>query len=107
MPLACYGKPTTHPLQKNQLFLKARARLVNAGWTPIKQHVASDTDSLEGVEIQLLRKGIAEFDSCSTDSSRCIFYYRNGDKCLRIDTIGEQVKHMKVTQWSNECPTPP
>jgi hypothetical protein len=55
----------------------------------------------------LVKRGFKEVDSCSVDSSRCILYYKKGGQCLRLDTMGEQVKFMKVVRWSEECPGAP
>jgi hypothetical protein len=104
LPLIVFGA-TVH-LHKDQSFTQARARLIKDKWKPVPMHV-DDQYGYEGVEKQLVKRGFKEVDSCSVDSSRCILYYRKGEHCLRLDTIGEQVKFMKVVQWSEECPDSP
>ena len=93
-------------IHKDQPFTQVRARLIKDKWKPVPMHL-DDQYGYEGVEKHLVKRGYKEVDSCSIDSSRCILYYKKGKQCLRLDTIGEQVKFMKVEQWSNECPDAP
>jgi phage tail sheath gpL-like len=67
---------------------------------------AVDGYEYSGAELQLTARKFFEVDSCSSDSSRCIFYYAKRSTCLRIDTIGERLNDMTVTRWAVECPTP-
>jgi hypothetical protein len=101
LPMAVLAVPLH--IHKDQPFLQARTRLLKNHWKPGPMHEA-DEYRYEGVEKQLVTRGFKEVDSCSVDSSRCILYYKKGEHCLRLDTIGEQVKFMKVVQWSEECP---
>jgi hypothetical protein len=58
-----------------------------------------------GTEKVLVDRKFLEVDSCSTDAgSLCNLYYSKGTRCLRLGTVGEQLKYMQVTQWSGECP---
>lgn len=93
-------------LHEGQLFTSARKILIKDRWTPVPMHT-DDHYVYEGVEKQLVKRGFKEVDSCSMDSSRCILYYKRGQECLRVDTIGEQLAVMKVEQWSRECPDAP
>jgi hypothetical protein len=86
--------------------LNARAKLLGHGWKPVRRH-ADDGYEYSGAELQLTRRKIFEVDSCSMDSSRCILFYAKKGACLRMDTIGEQLKNMEVTRWVDECPDAP
>lgn len=91
-------------IRLGESFLKARSRLFKQGWMPIHMH---DKDSyvLSGSETLLAQRKIYEVDSCSMDLGvNCIFYYRKRQECMRIDTLGEEVKDMKISRWSRECP---
>jgi hypothetical protein len=94
-----YLKPDLH-------FTKARILLLRDGWTPIPMHL-SDHYEYDGVEKELVRRKFMEVDSCSNDSARCVLYYRKKDACLRLDTIGEHLRTMKVVRWTDKCPPPP
>lgn len=102
-------KRAISPTQKDQLatdepFLRARARVIQNGWKPARLRAKSGY-SYDGAEKQLAARKIFEVDTCSMDAgANCIFYYRKKQHCLRIDTIGEQVRDMKVTRWTQECP---
>jgi hypothetical protein len=86
-------------------FVLARTHLLAAGWKPVRIHTNADDDYF-GLERKLVGHNFLEFDSCSVDAgSLCDFYYRKAGKCLRVDTIGEQVREMKVLQWMHQCPS--
>jgi hypothetical protein len=87
-----------------QPFILARKHLLDAGWKPVKIYRNVNYEYV-GVENRLVEHGFLEFDACSIDAgSLCDFYYRKAGKCLRVDTVGEQVRDMKVLQWTHECP---
>lgn len=67
----------------------------------------SDGYEYGGVERELVARNILELDTCSFDSSRCILFYSKKGACLRVDTIGEQLKDMAVARWADECPDAP
>ena len=91
-------------LKTGASFLQARAQIIKSGWKPIQVH-SNDTYEYSGTEKILADRGFLEVDSCSTDAgSLCILYYRKASRCLRVDTIGEQIKLMRITDWSIECP---
>lgn len=92
-------------LKPDLRFTKARMLLLKDGWTPIPIHI-NDHYEYDGVEKELVRRKFMEVDSCSNDSARCVLYYRKKDACLRLDTIGEHVREMKVVRWTDECPAP-
>jgi len=84
-------------------FSAARKLLMQQQWKPVHVH-ADDDYPLMGIEHDLAKLNIREFDSCSIDYSSCIMRYKRGDQCLTVYTIGEKVKYMKVVDWTNECP---
>lgn len=90
-------------LRKGEPFLAARKRILKLGWKPDRMHL-HDKYEYMGTEVELSKLGFVEVDSCSIDAgSLCIFYYRKGNQCLRVDTVGEQAREMQVRLWSNEC----
>lgn len=93
-------------IAEGEALLSARAKLLKQGWKPTRRHVA-DGYEYSGAELQLTGRKIFEVDSCSMDSSRCILYYSKKGTCLRIDSIGEQLRDMTVTRWTDECPDAP
>lgn len=85
-------------------FLIARSRILRTGWHPIRMHNNDDYEYF-GAEKELVDRKFLEVDSCSMDAGAlCILYYSKGTKCLRVDTVGEQLNEMKVTRWTDECP---
>jgi hypothetical protein len=92
-------------LQKNLSFTAARKLLLKEKWKPINVHAHDDYD-LMGVEHELAKMNIREFDFCSIDVSSCIMRYKRGNECLTVFTIGEKIRYMKVVDWNNECPAP-
>jgi hypothetical protein len=97
-----------HPrisLKAGEYFSSARLRLIKAGWKPLHMH-QNDNYEYSGTEVELADHGFHEIDSCTTDAgSLCTFYYFKTSECLRLDTIGEQLKDIRVTYWKNECPS--
>ncbi|MCU0093719.1 hypothetical protein N8H72_27360 [Pseudomonas koreensis] len=86
--------------------VSARSRLIEQGWKPARMHT-SDGYEYSGVERELAARNFLELDTCSFDSSRCILFYSKKGACLRVDTMGEQLKDMTVTRWTDECPDAP
>ena len=84
----------------------ARTKLVKQGWKPTRMHAAYGYE-YSGEELQLTTRKFFEVDSCSSDSSRCIFFYAKKGACLRVDAIGEKLNDMTVTRWAFECPGAP
>ncbi|AZV27503.1 hypothetical protein CT157_16315 [Pseudomonas syringae] len=84
----------------------ARYKLIKQGWKPTRMH-ASDGYEYSGVERELAARNFLELDVCSFDSSHCILFYSKKGACLRVDTMGEQLKDMMVTRWTDECPDTP
>lgn len=103
LPFIAFAAPTA--LQKDMSFTAARKLLLKEKWKPINVH-ARDNYALMGVEHELAKMNIKEFDSCSIDYSNCVMRYTRGDECLSVFTIGEKMKYMKVVHWTEECPTP-
>ncbi len=91
-------------LKVGQSFLSARAELLRYGWRPMQMHSDKDYE-YSGTEKVLADRKFFEVAYCSTDAgSLCVLYYRNGTKCIRLGTVGEQLKYMVVTRWTEECP---
>jgi hypothetical protein len=101
-PLVTYAAPVS--LHKGSTFSATRKMLLKEKWKPINVH-AYDDYALMGVEHELEKMNMKEFDSCSIDSSSCVMRYKRGNECLTVFTIGEKIKYMKVVDWNNECPT--
>lgn len=97
------GNVRSAGLQRGALFLKVRAGLIKGGWTPVRMH--SPEYEYTGTERLLAERHIYEVEVCSMDrGSLCIFYYKKERRCLRVDTVGEQVNLMHVTRWDQTCP---
>ncbi|MYM75449.1 hypothetical protein GTP56_25085 [Duganella sp. FT134W] len=103
LPLFAFA--ATVPLQKEMSFTAARKLLLKEKWRPVNVH-AHDDYVLMGVEHELAKMNMKEFDSCSIDFSNCIMRYKRGNECLSVFTIGEKIKYMKVVDWTDECPPP-
>ena len=86
--------------------VSAKSKLIKQGWKPTRMHT-SDGYEYSGVERELAAHNFLELDTCSFDSSRCILFYSKKGACLRVDTMGEQLKDMTVTRWTDECPDAP
>jgi hypothetical protein len=83
-------------------FFAARKRILQAGWQPMQTH--RDYEYI-GIEKELIDRKFFEVSYCSMDAgSLCVLYYRKEARCLRLGTVGEQMKFMRVTYWSAECP---
>jgi hypothetical protein len=90
-------------LKVGEPFLRVRARIIKSGWKPTLVH-SKDNYEYSGAEKRLAERGFLEIDTCSVDAgANCILYYTKGSTCLRIDIVGEQVKQMTVTRWTDEC----
>ena len=97
-------QPALH-IKAGDAFLPLRARIIKAGWRPMR--IDRGGYEISGTETILANRNIHEFESCTTDAgSLCALFYRKRSACLRVDTIGEQLRHMKVTRWAKECPQP-
>jgi hypothetical protein len=92
------------PLKVGEQFLRARSRIIKLGWKPTPMH-QNDGYERSGTDRQLAERKVLEVDSCSVDAGvLCTFYYTKMAKCLRIDTVGENVGQITVTHWMEECP---
>ena len=83
--------------------VSAGSKLIKQRWKPTRIHT-SDNYEYSGVERELAAHNFLELDTCSFDSSRCILFYSKKGACLRVDTVGQQLKDMTVTRWTDECP---
>lgn len=91
-------------LKIGESFLVNRSRILKSGWRPTSMHLYDEYE-IFGTEKILRDRNFPEVASCSMDAGvLCIFYYSKETKCLRVDTRGEQLKDMKVTRWTDECP---
>jgi hypothetical protein len=104
LPLIAYAAPPA--LEKDMSFTTARKLLLKEKWKPVNVHARGDY-ALMGIEHELAKMNVREFDSCSSDNSSCIMRYERGNECLTVFTIGEKIEYMKVVGWNNECPAPP
>ncbi|MCU7248049.1 hypothetical protein [Pseudomonas koreensis] len=100
---ATNGKHGPAGITVDEPLVSARSKLIKQGWKPTRMHT-SDGYEYSGVERELAAHNFLELDTCSFDSSRCILFYSKKGDCLRVDTIGEQLKDMTVTRWTDECP---
>lgn len=89
-------------LQAGESFVKARTRLVAAGWQADSRAHLSSGEYI-GLDRLLVQGGYSEVDYCSVGKSLCVFQYIKGEACLRVHTQGEQILSMKVEHWSNDC----
>lgn len=90
-------------LKEGMPFTTARAHIVKDHWKPLLMRDRAGLDS-DVLEKELVKGGFGEVYICSSDSSSCIFYYKKGRACLRLDTAGEHVRAMKLVAWSKDCP---
>ena len=86
-------------LKEGMSFLDARKTLISNGWRPILTKPVYG-----GTEKILINANIKEVESCAMDTPLCIFNYRKDNKCLRLYTEGEEIKDMRVTSWTEDCP---
>lgn len=89
-------------LKKGMLFLVARHLLINSKWQPINVHEGKTYEYI-GTENNLVDAHIKEVENCAMDKALCIFNYKKNDKCLRLITQGEEIKDMRVYNWTYEC----
>jgi hypothetical protein len=91
-------------------YQKARARILKAGWQPLKTN-QKDTANLQdgsgGNGPYFLKKGYSEVESClPTGTAGCIFnFHKNKDVFLRVYTQGEEGEgyHAGVTSYEFFC----
>lgn len=103
-PSAKAASGLQNPLLKvGEPFLLARSRILRSGWRPMR--IPRDYEYI-GTERELAERNFLEVAYCSIDrGSLCVLYYRKGSSCLRVGTVGEQLKYMKITYWATECPS--
>lgn len=103
--LASNGLANSAELQAGESFVKARARLLAAGWrADSRSHLSSG--EYMGLDRLLVQNGYSEVDYCSVGKSLCVLQYTKREACLRVHTQGEQILSMKVEHWSNDCREP-
>ena len=99
IPVAVHAKD----LKKGMSFLAARKLLIHKGWNPINVHDGMNFPYI-GIDKTLIIAHIEEVEACAMDRAVCIFNYKKGEKCFRLFTQGEEIKDMRVTYWTNDCP---
>lgn len=92
-------------LRKGFLFTQARSQLIKHGWRPVNIHAGENYEYF-GTETALIESHIYELESCAVDRPLCIFNYRQGKRCLRLVTRGEELPNMRIESWSSRCPPP-
>ncbi|MBT1072774.1 hypothetical protein [Pelotalea chapellei] len=97
LPTAVHAKE----LEIGMSIFAARKLLINKGWRPIniKDKILPNSE----LEKSFLNAHIIEVESCAMDMPSCIFNYKKGDKCLRLYTLGEEIKDMRVNYWTYDC----
>ena len=77
--------------------------IINKGWRPatVKIKILPNTE----IEKSFQNAHIIEVESCAMDRPSCIFNYKKGNKCLRLFTQGEEIKDMRVSYWTYDCPS--
>lgn len=98
-PIAIHAKE----LKKGMPFLAARKLLIHKGWQPLNIHKGKNFEYM-GTDKKLVKAHIMEVEVCAVDRPSCIFNYTKGDKCLRLFTLGEEIKNMRVASWTYDCP---
>lgn len=86
------------PIKEGMSFLTARKALIRAGWQPSPTALGDF-----GVENAIKRKGFVEIESCTVGVQFCSFHYTQKERCLRLATVGEEIKQMKVYSWYFDC----
>jgi hypothetical protein len=90
-------------LKKGMKLSAARSLLIHKGWRAVNVHQGEPYEYV-GIENLLIKANIKEVESCAIDKAVCIFNYKKDDSCLRLFTHGEEIKDMRVTSWSCDCP---
>lgn len=92
------------PLTEGMGFQKARTSLHKAGWHTRTMHVKNQYTYI-GTENTMRNHGVRGIESCAIDRPVCIINYKKGNACLRIFTLGEEFKDLRVDSWSLDCPS--
>lgn len=80
----------------------ARNVLESKGWTPVRGEIGNDRNQF-GREIELVKRGILEVESCSgTGFGYCSFLYRGSAGTLSVTTVGDD-DLPGVSGYSVEC----
>jgi hypothetical protein len=95
---AC-AKNDSLPLTKGMSLYKARKIILHNGWKPHPVYIGEHI----GVEHELLKNGFKEIEACTEGKSFCTFNYKKHEQCLRLITVGEEIKDMYVESWDSEC----
>jgi len=89
-------------LKKGMPFQLARSLLIKQGWRPVNIHQHDDY-AFMGIETEWVKAGFSELDSCAVDRASCIANYRKAKQCLKLQTAGEDIKHMRIDSWTGDC----
>lgn len=80
----------------------ARKVLESKGWTPVRSDIGDDRNQF-GREIDLVKRGILEVESCSgTGFGFCSFTYRGSAGTLAVTTVGDD-EFPSVSGLSTQC----
>lgn len=91
------------PLKKGMPYQTAAGELRRSGWSPRTMHAKSEYTYI-GIENTMLSHGVKGIESCAGDRPVCIIRYTKGNMCLRVITLGEEFKDLKIDTWDRECP---
>ena len=100
--LATSSETDTPFLKKSMSLKQANAQLLKQGWTP-SPTFASDSAEMWGLQKKLFNRGIKAVEYCAVDIPQCAFKYRKNGACLRTFSIGENVDHLLLLDWTQEC----
>lgn len=84
-----------------------RNSLLHNGWKPFDFGQKNpDVFPVTGGEVELIKAGVNEVDSCSMDAGvLCNLWYVKDGQCIRVVSKGERLKNMMVVfQRLEECP---
>ena len=109
IPLCCAALLATSAHARDLPYLRegmtasaARQQLRQRHWVPDR---SAHTRSIPmwGQDKRLYQKGFTEIESCAVDRPVCLLKYRRQHTCLEVVIEGEQVQHMRVTGWTQQC----
>lgn len=93
------------PIEKGEVFNKARAELIKAGWKP-RNIVVKGTDD---ASTAFRAAGYGETESCSNSENLCVVDYVDAKgTCLRLMVNYNRLKPLQAWtgEWTFECPNP-
>lgn len=98
-------------IYKGDGYSRARRKLIRQGWKPVVTHFKNnlgDEMRLQAGGEDLIKAGYKEIQYCAgTEVGACLFNFKKGRICLRIQTLGEYAPgkyDVAVNAWNNKCP---